>query len=155
METSTCSVDGLGVSNLEVKWESVDARRFHHQLGYAVRRIQKTAASTTSWQEGRRLAGQLSQWSRSLDGQLGGEKRDPVQRVLVQHVSDASTAVATTQSEADEVVSIATTEPWSQIEDSGKRKPRKRLNRRAKRSARILEEQRTLALLARESALEV
>lgn len=155
METSAHSVDGLYVSADRIKWTSAHARKFHHQLGYAMRRVQKIARETVCWQDGKRLAGQLSEWTKVLNGQLATKDCGRSGRVLMQHLSDATTGLPGGDAEDEDVASIATTAPWSHAGRTCMRQPRKRPNRRAKRSARLQEEQRTIVMLAREGALEM
>ena len=122
---------------------------------YAFRKARQHGFKASCWGHGAHLAGQVSQWTKSLDQQLAclqaaeEPKFADKSRVLVAHVSDAITVP-----QDDEVASCATTEAWESVSHSG-RKPRHRPRRRARRTEKVLEEDRLMRSLAGEGAKEL
>jgi len=124
------------------RWHCKEACKLHHKLGYLFRSAQKDWGWSRAWAKGDQLARSAAQWAKELDL----EKSDVVDstvvskpRVLqVQH-SDATT-VPPAGGDADDTVSIASTQPWHDA--MGKRRcPRRRPGRRTRRREKDAEDQ--------------
>ena len=138
----------------------------HNRVGFAFRRAKKELGHLQGWNEGKTLLTQIARWTKVVsmtsapdrDCPKKQDEPDKSRRVLTQHISNASTRMEDNDNdfEDDDAASCATTMTWGNVEKGGaKRMPRKRPNRRAKKTDRNREYESLGAFLAKESEREL